>query len=201
MRVMCQDLDLQSQQSSSSQGSSVLSDATDHDFENKKFDKAFVQLMQELQVTQVPFPRLSEEELAQWFQQLKLTTASNPDTRGDEMVWNEIEGEWQLPAHSYEVTIAEDSSQDQANTSQLDWEGNELTLISETPSINPKVDVSENKEMCVDLMLDEDLPAPSQKPIICYFSPMDLTVEEPLEQGDLEISGAGTSEDPYEFYQ
>ncbi|KAJ3728659.1 hypothetical protein C8R42DRAFT_716555 [Lentinula raphanica] len=94
MQVMRQDADLQSQQSSSSQGSSVPSDATDHDFENEKFDEAFVQLMQELQVTQVPFPQLSEEELAQWFRQLKLSehsaTAPNPDARGDEMVWNDV---------------------------------------------------------------------------------------------------------------
>ncbi|KAJ3765126.1 hypothetical protein FB446DRAFT_795369 [Lentinula raphanica] len=111
--AMSIDAEVPSQQSPSSQDSSVPSDATDHDFEDEKFDKAFVQLMQELQVTQVPFPRLSEEELAQWFRQLKLSeltgdsaTAPNPDARGDEMVWNDIEGEWQLPAHSYEELCA-----------------------------------------------------------------------------------------------
>ncbi|KAJ3819619.1 hypothetical protein F5880DRAFT_1616294 [Lentinula raphanica] len=237
MQAMHKDVEIQSQESSSSQGSSVPSDAMDHDFENEKFDEAVVRLMQELQVTQVPFPQLSEEELAQWFRELKLSeraaTASNPDARGNEMVWNEIEGEWQLPAHSYEelcaafaayddvlvtpdgsihfipkspqaeVTIAEDPSQHEANTSKMDWEDNEVTLILETPSIDPKVDVSEVKEMFIDLTLDEYLLASSsRKPIVRYLSPLDLTVAEPLDlQGDIEMSGAGTSTDPYEFSQ
>ncbi|KAJ3835327.1 hypothetical protein F5878DRAFT_644428 [Lentinula raphanica] len=209
--AMSIDAEVPSQQSPSSQDSLVPSDATDHDFEDEKFDEAFVQLMQELQVTQVPFPRLSEEELAQWFRQLKLSeltgdsaTAPNPDARGDEMVWNDIEGEWQLPAHSYEdfarivelcaafagyddVLVTPDGSihfipkspqAEGTNTAgKLDWEDN----------------VSEDDQMVVDLTLDE-YPLASRKPV-------DLTVEEPQERGDIGISGAGTSTDPYEFIQ
>ncbi|KAJ3965439.1 hypothetical protein EV361DRAFT_873205 [Lentinula raphanica] len=90
-------------------------DAEDHDFNNAQFDEAFAQLMAQLQIAgELPssFPPFSEQELAELLEQLGLNredplaaAPSSSDPPSHQMVWNEMEEEWQLPARAYEGKV------------------------------------------------------------------------------------------------
>ncbi|KAJ3756660.1 hypothetical protein EV360DRAFT_84758 [Lentinula raphanica] len=263
---------------SSRQNSTAPADAKDTDFEDQKFDEAFAQLMQQLQITgQLPFPQYSEQELAEWLGQLRLNgpglgedaAKTNLDLRNNQMVWNELEEEWQLPAHAYEemlaafagqddvlvtpdgvihyipkeseATVTKNSSGNDTDTDEMGWGDNEITLIGTTESsmsdsacqlvlfsstgietsfypavksqnMSSKIhlDVTpmptaessssiDANSMFIDLTLDEDFTPPSQKHVVRYLSPVDLTMDlEDLEvySEDVEIFGAGTIAEP-----
>ncbi|KAJ3766630.1 hypothetical protein FB446DRAFT_757520 [Lentinula raphanica] len=216
--------------------------------------------MQQLQITgQLPFPQYSEQELAEWLGQLRLNgpglgedaAKTNLDLRNNQMVWNELEEEWQLPAHAYEemlaafagqddvlvtpdgvihyipkeseATVTKNSSGNDTDTDEMGWGDNEITLIGTTESSMSDTVKSQNmsskihldvtpmptaessssidaNSMFIDLTLDEDFTPPSQKHVVRYLSPVDLTMDlEDLEvySEDVEIFGAGTIAEPY----
>ncbi|KAJ3774258.1 hypothetical protein FB446DRAFT_729667 [Lentinula raphanica] len=224
-------------------GPSAPLDAEDHDFDNVQFDEAFAQLMAQLQITgELPssFPPFSEQELADLLEQLGLNgedpaAPNSSDPPSHQMVWNEMEEEWQLPAHAYEelraafagqddvlVTpdgeihyipkspqssapvVAEEARISEDNADDMCWEDNETTLIEEhgpsskaSTSELPKSSDSQD-DMFIDLTLDEERQPTRRKEIVRFFSPIDLTMDE-LSQDKLQIFGAGTCAEPYEF--
>ncbi|KAJ3966395.1 hypothetical protein EV361DRAFT_872430 [Lentinula raphanica] len=247
----------------SPQNSSAPVDANDADFEDQKFDEAFAQLMQQLQITgELPFPQYSEQELAEWLGRLRLNgpglgedaISTNSGSQNNQMVWNELEEEWQLPAHAYEalemlaafagqddvlvttdgvihyipkeseVTAAENSSGNNTDSDEMSWGDNEITLIETTGPFMSETPKSQNtsskiqrdvtpmpatessttvdaKSMFIDLTLDEDFTPPSQKHVVRYLSPVDLTMDcedsdSVYSWQDVEILGSGTSAEP-----
>ncbi|KAJ3777269.1 hypothetical protein FB446DRAFT_784351 [Lentinula raphanica] len=153
--------------------SSAPIDANDSDFEDKKFDDAFAQLMQQLQISGqlTAFPQYSEHELAEWLGELRLNGLE------------EDEEEWQLPAHLYEemlaafagqddvlvtpdgvihyipkdpeATVAENSTSDVADGDGLGWGDNETTLIEMTDPSTDLADAVDNQKVSPKILLDE----------------------------------------------
>ncbi|KAJ3765559.1 hypothetical protein FB446DRAFT_830650 [Lentinula raphanica] len=248
----------------SRQNSSAPVDANDADFEDQKFDEAFAQLMQQLQITgQMPFSQYSEQELAEWLGRLRLNDpglgedaiSTDSGSQNNQMVWNELEEEWQLPAHAYEdlemlaafagqddvlvtpdgvihyipkepeVTAAENSSSNNTDSDGMSLGDNEsawkFVLFSstsieagfdpapESQNTSSKIqrDVTpmpatefDAKSMFIDLTLDEDFTPPSQKHVVRYLSPVDLTMDYE-DSGSvcsqhINILGSGTSAEP-----
>ncbi|KAJ3963880.1 hypothetical protein EV361DRAFT_943203 [Lentinula raphanica] len=99
-----------------------------------------------------------------------------------------------------DMAIAEDTTTGEGDRDDdMGWADDETTLMDER-GLDPKADYSDPSEkdgMFVDLTLDADQPS-SRKPIVRFLSPIDLTMEESSQDG-MEIFGAGTSAEPYEF--
>ncbi|KAJ3831368.1 hypothetical protein EV361DRAFT_948315 [Lentinula raphanica] len=84
-------------------------------------EQELAELLKDLEITGgIPsnLPQLSEQELAELLKELALNdgnTAADPDvpaSQNNQMVWNEIEEEWELPAHAYEELCAAFAGQD-----------------------------------------------------------------------------------------